>query len=338
MRMAAALERWWFAPSARYQLGVFRVLLVGWVAYHHATRVFPRLAEFAARPREFLDRTSLARAFELAGLPVPPPPGWTGALELSTWLLVLCALLGIGTRAALIALAFSNLYLGAAVNSWGYTPHAAALPALALVVLAAAPGAASFSVDVWLAKRRGRAAAPFPSVWPVRLMLVLLCTVYFASGIAKLRHAGWQWTDGKTLEFYLSGGSRLGAGERQRFIADRDAPAEVKWRDPRGLVDFAYLSRPTPLARAVVETPGAPRALSLVSLLFELGFPLVLLGRRVLNAFLVFGVLFHLGIILTLRIEFWSYLVVYTMFVDFRGLGDLVRRRSAAIAQGMRPR
>jgi hypothetical protein len=330
----SALDRWAFAASDRYQLGIFRVLFVAWLARDYIVRILPRLVEHASRPPELLAPVSLVRWL---GLPAQLPGSWLLATRVLAAVLLAAACAGVFTRAALVALALFNLWLGAAAASWGYTSHATALPALVLVVIACAPGVGACSVDAWLSSRKtpaprtelvfGRAA----SIWPVRCVLLLLCLFYFASGYAKLRYAGLDWADGRTLAFYLEGGSRLGPNEPQRFFASEDAPPSARFRDGWGLEDYAYVARPTAFGRALGGSALASRALSVFTLFVELCFPLALLGRRVLFACLALGVAFHLGIEATLRIDFTSYLVVYLLFVDYKSLlhrftPEMVRR------------
>jgi hypothetical protein len=337
--MLTRLHDWCFAPSARYQPGLFRIVLAIWILHDYLVRLFPRLDVIAGRSRDFLDPSLVARAVDGLSLPLPPDAGSLGFLRALAYGVAGAAVLGISTRLSLIALASINLYLGAAVNSWGYAAHSTALPALLLVILAAAPGATTFSCDAlfeaWQARRRGQPArfsermfGGAVSVWPVRLTLLLLCLFYFASGHSKLRHSGLRWTDGRTLDFYLSGGSVLGSGQPQRFLADPRAPAADKWRDGFGLVDYAYFGRPTPLGRALSRSKASVRLLSIATLLFELSFPLVLLGRRITFGYLLAGAAFHAGIMLTLQIDFWSSLVVYLLFVDWRALGRWAKRRT----------
>ena len=338
--MLKRLHDWCFAPSARYQLGIFRAFLALWILHDYLVRLFPRLATIAGRSREFFNPSLLTRALEALSLPVPPEPGNLELLRVFACGIACTALLGIFTRVSLVALAATNLYLGAAVNSWGYAAHSTALPALLLVIVAAAPGATTFSCDAlfaaWRARRRGQPArvpervlgGAF-SAWPIRLSLLLLCLFYFASGHSKLRHSGLRWADGRTLEFYLSGGSVLGNGLPQRFLSDPRAPTSDKWRDGYGLVDYAYLGRPTALGHGLSRSPTLVRLVSIATLLFELSFPLALLGRRLTLAYLLAGTLFHVGIILTLRIEFWSSLVVYLLFVDWLAIGRWLKRRTA---------
>ena len=338
--MLKRLHDWWFAPTARYQLGIFRVVLAIWILHDFVVRLFPRLATIAGRSREFFDPSLLARALGAFSLPLPPAPADLLLLRTLAYGVACACVLGVSTRISLIALAATNLYLGAAVNSWGYAAHSTALPALLLVIVALAPGVTTFSCDalfeLWRARRRGQPArfrdrvfGGAVSAWPVRLTLLLLCLFYFASGTSKLRHSGWRWADGRTLSFYLSGGSRLGGGEPQRFLSDPQAPAIHKWRDGYGLVDYAYLGRPTALGLALSRSPGMTRLVSIATLLFELSFPLVLLGRRITFAYLLAGTLFHVGISLTLQIDFWSSLVAYLLFVDWLALSGWLKQRWA---------
>lgn len=319
-------ELWCFAPSERHQLGIFRVVLVAWVGWFFVTRVWDRLPRQAARPREFFEPVSLASWFPV---PLPVEPEWVSVLRLAMAVLIVLALVGFLARLSLIGLALLNLYLGLAANSWGYTAHATALPTLVLIVLAVAPGATTFSLDSALCQRSARyrrllgrppsSARTWrrtSSVWPVRAVLILLCLVYFSAGASKLRYSGWRWTDGRTLAFYLAGGSERGAGETQRFMAAPTSQND-RFRDGWGLVDHAYVGKSTALGRWVAGQATLVRLLATFALLWELLFPLALLGKNWQRAMLVLGAGFHAGIELTLRINFLSYVVCYAIFFDW---------------------
>jgi hypothetical protein len=330
LRRALVLaDTWWFAPSASYQIGVFRVILVGWLGWYYWERLFERLHSVADRPLEFYAPPSLARWLSLP----PLSEAWLGWLEPLALGLVALAFVGLLTRASLIALAALNLYLGLSANSWGYTAHAFALPTLVLWLVAFAPGATSFSLDAVLlgacARRsqRWRPLRPpevFPerpaSVWPVRALLLVLCLVYMSAGVSKLRYSGWQWTDGKTLAFYLGGGSPRGSSETQRFVADPRATEAERFREGWGLVDHAYVGSPTPAGLWLSQQARLLELLSWAALLWELGFVIALFGGWARILALAGGVGFHLGIHLTLSINFSSYLVCYALFVDWRTL------------------
>jgi hypothetical protein len=334
LRVWTAWDRWWFAPTKHYQIGVFRVILVAWVGWFYSERFFSRLEAVQGRPQEFFDAPSLA---VWLCLPLPVSDAALNVLRQLALPLVLCALFGLCTRASLLLLAALNLILGLTVNAWGYAAHASALPAVVLFLIGFAPGVTSFSLDALivrqLARMRGRPSGPSApevlptrpvSIWPVRAVLVFLCLLYFTAGLSKIRYAGASWADGKTLAFYLAGGSLRG-GEAQRFFADPSAPAERKFRDGYGLVDYAYVGRPTSWGYWLAEQPLLLRILAATALLWELLFPLALLGRRPRHVALLMGIGFHFGIGVSLRINFSSYLVCYALFVNWSSVTHRLR-------------
>ncbi len=346
---ARALERWWFAPSERYQVGVFRVLLVAWVGWFYAQRLFAKLDVASGRPPELFDPPSLG-----LDLPLPLLESLRTPVQVAASIVVVLALLGVFTRVSLVLLAVLNLYLGLWANSWGYTAHASALPALVLVILAVAPGATCFSLDAivaqWCCRRQLRRRPPsalevWPrrarSVWPVRGVLLLLCMVYFTAGLSKLRYSGPEWADGRTLGFYLGGGSLRGDETQQRFIGDPRPSEAVRFRDGYGIVDHAYVGRPSALGVWFSGQPLLLRILAGLSMLWELLFPLALLGDRPRNVLLWLGASFHFGIGVMLRINFVSYLVCYTLFIDWNALWARwlrlrrSRRAAAAVASSL---
>lgn len=336
-RACRALEAWWFAPSSKHQVGIFRPFLVGWFGWFYWERLFIRLATTADRPLEFYAPPSLARWFSL-------PPVSQAAL---TWLeplgllLVAFAFVGLMTRVTLIALAALNLFLGLSANSWGYTAHASALPTLVLWIVAFAPGVTSFSLDALLLAAHARRTKRLPSnhapeviprrpvsIWPVRTLLIVLCLLYTSAGVSKLRYSGFQWTDGRTLAFYLGGGSERGSAAEQRFIADRQATSATRFRDGWGLVDHAYVGRPTSVGLWVAKQSRLLELLSWGALLWELTFPIALLGGWPRTLAFGGGIGFHAAIHLTLSINFSSYLVCYLLFVDWVGLARSIGRRA----------
>jgi hypothetical protein len=133
--------------------------------------------------------------------------------------------------------------------------------------------------------------------------------------------------DGKTLAFYLGGGSLRDRISPQRFIADPDSPRSARFRDGVGLVDWAWVADPTSLGKAVASQPLLTRLLAILALSLELVFPLALLSRRTTWALLGAAALFHLGIKATMQISFLSYLVVYIVFVDWYAVFRVISGR-----------
>ncbi len=232
-----------------------------------------------------------------------------------------------------------NLYLNSLINSFGFIDHATTLPSLTLLVLALAPGVAQFSLDALIAHIRQNGwtfpkafkplAGSFP-VWPAHLILVIMALAYFSSGYSKIRFGSLTWMDGRTLATYL-GDPR----PADYFVAQPNLDAQARWRDGVGLGSFVYSTgNPTRLARALSTSMPAMALLSIFTVLFEITFPLVLIFRRLLPIYLIMGVFFHVGIMLTLSLySFYSYLVCYLLFVDWKQLETLVVR---AIPRWMR--
>jgi hypothetical protein len=321
-------------------MGFFRLFLVGWLGWFYWQRLFMRLAATAERPLEFYAPPSLARWFSV------PPVSQVALTWLAPLALVLVALafVGLATRVSLIALSALNLFLGLSANSWGYTAHASALPTLVLCIVAFAPGVSSFSLDALVlaahARRTKRPRSKLAleviprrkvSIWPVRTVLIVLCLLYVSAGVSKLRYSGLQWTDGRTLSFYLGGGSERGSDVEQRFVADPRAASAERFRDGWGLVDHAYVGRPTAVGLWVAKQSRLLEFLSWGALLWELTFPMALLGGWPRAFAFAGGVGFHLAIHLTLSINFSSYLVCYALFVDWVALARRIGRAASKL-------
>ena len=324
--LLARLEHYWFAPRPEFNLGVFRTLVGLWLLYTWFARLAPRLRASVDRPPELALPPTL---LHWLGLPVPVPET---AVNVAQWVFPALALLlvvGLFTRPVLALVTLLFLWFEGSHNSWGYTSHSTILPALILVILCFAPGVQRLSLD---ARRDPTLSAEPPSVWPVRLALLLVALVYLGSGLSKLRYSGLSWLDGETLAFYLSGGSPRGVGSLQGFIADSGLSEAARFRDGFGLVDYTWVANPPSFARRLAEIPWLMKVSSGAVLLLELGFPLALWNRRAMIAFLTLAAVFHLGVYALMGIDFMAYLVSYCLFVDWRWLEARALRRAAPSA------
>lgn len=139
--------------------------------------------------------------------------------------------------------------------------------------------------------RRPRPRAAEPSGWMQRLIMCQIAYIYWFSAIAKLRNP--EWLGGFAIANVLS------------------SPIYSEWpmRIP------TYLSLP----------------LSWCTLLFEFSFPVLIWFERWRRKLLVVGVLFHLGIEVTMTIPMFSAIMLTTYALllndeDLRALGGLGRR------------
>jgi len=99
------------------------------------------------------------------------------------------ALIGLWTRIFVPLAAASALYLvyyvGHVKGVTAYAHHHTTLLAWAMVWLALTPCGKSYSVDRWLALRRGEAPEERGNLWGLRLMSLQVAAVYFWTAMAK---------------------------------------------------------------------------------------------------------------------------------------------------------
>ncbi len=324
--IAWAVERWnhlWFDENEEFQYGRFRMLFgFGLLLHIVFWMVVP---VFASRlPAEFAVPSLASR---LLPLPFPPPTVALRVLVVLPLVLALMVCAGLFTRAALLSLGALFLYVGGYLNSWGFFDHRWALPVCVLFILAFAPAVGGYSVDAWLAKRkaqrRGEAPARAPmrtAPWAGRLILALLAMTYFGAGLSKARF-GTEWCSGKTLSYYLAGPTGT------YFTSRIGTTPDEKWRDGFGLEAFTYDARKqTAIGRAIGRSTMGSRIMSVATLFWEITFPLALLSRRLRAGYLVAGVGFHLGVLITMRLDFMIFVSIYTLFVNW-GVVDRWRVR-----------
>jgi hypothetical protein len=130
---------------------------------------------------------------------------------------------------------------------------------IALFYLMLCPCGAAWSVQAWWARRRGTLSDPvYVPAWPVRLLVIQLALIYFVNGVYKF--TGAHWRDGDILH---------------------DVMANLAW------TRFSYAQLPLP--EALIPF------LTWTTLLWELGFPLLIMMPCTRKLTLGMGVGFHLG-------------------------------------------
>jgi hypothetical protein len=174
------------------------------------------------------------------------------------------------------------------------------------------PASAAWSLD---ARRRRKNAGTGPVLippWSVRLMQIQIALVYLFTGLVKLS-APYYDDDGSFAQDWLT-------GEAVYWVLNDVALA--RW-------PYAWL--PVPLVVC--------RLLSWATLAFELGFPLLVLFRRVRPWLLLAGLAFHLGIWVHTEVGWFSPVSMcwYALFLSGDTLERVVRRlaqRQAAASAG----
>jgi hypothetical protein len=130
--------------------------------------------------------------------------------------------------------------------------------------------------------------------WELTLIKIVLIQVYFSAGIQKIRSSGLGWLNGKYLQAYLIENSL--------------------WTDRNAVI-------------AIASNTIMCAVLSLLVLTFELTFGVVLFLPQLTFIYVGFALLFHLGTLITMRINYLKYIgPVYLVFFT-----DLAFRLKAII-------
>jgi len=277
-KFTAELVRFWTAPIRGYQAAVFRVL-------------FSLLSLWTA----FGIGLNLERYFAEDGL-IP----WhvVSGFDWANWSLIALApgsKLLLYVLFAMLAVASLTLLVGIVPRLSGFVifvvhlslhqrnPYIFNSGDRLFLMLAALgmflPLGRVWSLSAWLRRRWGSADAPLASVWSLRLVQLQICHVYWFSCFAKLKHP--RWIQGRAMQDVLG------------------SPLFSEW--PVELDSWAL---------------GA--FLTWSTLLFEFCFPLAVWHKRFRPYVLGAGILFHIGIEITMMIPMFSAIMVvsYALFLS----------------------
>lgn len=269
MSAVRALVRWWqafwFRPVPVRRLAVLRILVAAYVLQDLLLSRW--MLRYATVAEEFYEPIHIIR---LLSLPRLGPEELT-ALYVVLVAVALCALVGLGTRPALTVAAPLYIYWYATYYSYGEVSNSRTAIAVALIVLAIAPAGRAYSLDSVLARRWGKPLAEEDDAiagWAFQVLTVLLVYMYFFAGLTKLRVTGFDW-------WY--------SGAFERGIVD-EGMAPALWLAEHHL----------PLVQAM----------ALGALVFELCSPVLLIRGRLRQWYAGVAVLFHLGSLVLLRMDF----------------------------------
>ncbi|MBT8201759.1 MAG: HTTM domain-containing protein [Acidimicrobiia bacterium] len=181
-------------------------------------------------------------------------------------------------------------------NSWGQVLHTENLLVLHVIILAFSPADTAYAI--------GRAPHPghgHDFGWALRLMTIVVVIAYVIAGLAKLRNGGFDWLTGDVLRNQVAHDNL-----RKILLGDVHSPIGA-W-----LVQFGWLFPPMAIA----------------SVLVELGAPIVLLGGRAKQVWVIAAWGFHLGVLALMAILFPYQLfgVAFVSMLPVERLPDLRAR------------
>lgn len=273
---APARPGWWFADAPAERLAAVRILVGAFATIYLVARLGEIYAT-ASLPHGTFAPVGTAR---LLGHPVAPAFALGAACATAACCAAMTA--GVAYRVTAPLAALGMLWVTSYRNSWGMVFHTENLLVLHLAVLAIAPAAAAWK----LGRTPDATLAGAGFGWPLKLLAAVTAATYVLAGVAKLRIAGFAWADGELLRNQVAIDNL-----RKVLLGDRIAPLATQLLEhPDGFIGFAALT-----------------------LVIELGAPIVVVGDLVLGArwggrlarLWAFGAWsFHLGVVLMMNIWF----------------------------------
>lgn len=268
-------NRYWFASAPGYSLAAFRILF--------GVYLFCYFLSFAPKVNVLFSTEGIYIPYLVGDIALPPI--WATSLYVFSLAVLVAIIVGFKTRLAVplfLCLYLYFYFLNLAVKNTAYDR-------LNLIFL----GILCFAeLDrVWALHRSGKNEGPMVSVWPIRLICLQICLLYFGAGQWKLGNP--QWHTGEMM--------------RQTLIGS--------WGTPLGFW-FVNLNPPawffTGLTWSVIA--------------FELVMPFALTMRKLQPYAFAIGVSFHIAIGAFLNIpEFLNCVAAYVLFVrpeDVQRWGD----------------
>ena len=218
-------DRWFFQPGSARTLAAVRIGLCALLALR-----------VGLRPSLYLDlsqqEASLFRPLSWAKLfDHMPSRGVLLAALIICVIAAVCAAAGFRGRVALPIAWVAGVFLNGFLTSQGKVVHNDVLLLLCMFVLIPARHSDAWSVDAWLARRRGEPAPPDESVrygWPVRTAMVIVAFTYCITGLHKLQYTGLDWASSDNLRWVLYTASDSQNGNSiGLFIADHPLLSHV---------------------------------------------------------------------------------------------------------------
>jgi hypothetical protein len=284
---AAWYHEFFFAPVDPTGLAICRIALYSYLLVQVAKNNF---TAWASAPGDLWKPIVV-----LSWLPGPiQSPELLFVLQWVFAAVLACCAVGIWMRYCAPAALVLGIVCFGLPQCFGKVDHNFTLPVLALGVLAAANSADALSLTAWLRKRRGQ-ALPADSGeyrWPLALVQTLMCLIFFAAGVAKLRTSGLAWAFSGNLQNILLSSFYTG-------------------RPPR-----------TTLGLWLAGHPWLCQAVAGGTLFIEITAPLALFSRRYRWVVVPSLIAMQVGIYLMMGVKFEPYLVCYLSWIPWKAWAE----------------
>ena len=290
------VEQWrnfWFPESSAYNLAICRIITIA----SQLVFFFPSLGFHISLVDSEVEFVEPQLFIYIIDAIFPTDLVFTSqSLTIIFWITAVSgftAAIGLVTRISALIFSLGNWFFVALQFSYGEEHHQEAIFCIFLLLFALSPSGKRLSIDSLIGRLRGgendtslsQTTMYNTAMWPLRLIQVLLAYAYFSTGIAKLLYGGFEWINGYTLQRYML----ASAINSDRSIGIWLAQQHV----------ICYI-------------------LSIATILFEVFFFIILFFRKATVFFLIAGILFHMGIYITMMYApFFQHIILYIVFIDF---------------------
>ena len=215
------------------------------------------------------------------------------------------ALIGFRTNMSLLIYAIGNIFITAYIYSFSELHHREAVMAVMLLALAISPCGRVLSIDHRMGKGfnglvdstvASSTHSPY-AYWPILLLQIFFAMMYFSAVIWK--HAsGLGWANGFTLQAYLV---QDGIRHNSSFAI---------W-----FSQFHYFIY----------------FVQLIVVAFQATFFLIIFFPKLRWIYIPLGLIFHIGILLTLTAPFYQWIALYLGFIPWSNLREILSGRRKII-------
>jgi hypothetical protein len=314
------IAAWWFTPAPARRLALLR-LVVGLYALTYMGGRFNLHAAIAATNPSLFDPVGV-----VSWLRAPLPVDVQRTIMLLT--LAFNVLFLLGWKHRITGPLFAGLLLWSLSyrNSWTMVFHSDNLLVLHVLILGLTPAADALSVDAWKRKTRRRWYGSLLGVrrrrspdgdweygYPLRLMCGVTAAAYFLAGFAKVAGPlSWGWAAGDSMRLQLA------ADALRKDLLAGGAPAM-----PFLLYQHIWLWT----------------FVGVLTLVVELGAPLVLLNRRLSQiwALMALGMHWMIEVIMDITFEYQLSFVPFLAYFPIERPFDWLIGRGQALWNRIRP-
>ena len=309
------LDRWnnfWFAKAPYFDLAFIRLLMVA-LQLFIMIKAYGKFTGTVDLPDEaFLPLPALKVLMLPWGWGVRPDHLMVLTVYWATVVVGVTAFIGLLTNSSLFLFALGSLFLQGLEYSFGEQHHGDAIMMIALLVFSFAPCGKVLSVDSYIKGIRSRGNAEVRLLdygssfagWPIKLMMCVFAMIYLSAIFSKMLHGGegasLDWINGITLQYYL--------------VQDG-----LRWDIDLGLW----------LAQFHVFI----FILQIFVVFFQSTFSLIIFFPKLRWIYLPIGLLFHIGIYLTMRAPFPQWMILYSLFVPWSLVFQWLATKSIAVTE-----